>query len=159
MAAAEVLTWDDEPSRRPSLEDVGGAACLDDSSKPPPRDGTHLYANLVNQLMRQVHALAKMVPSVRLTVSTAPVITTLESPISTLIAGDFTVTSGGTGITNISWVAGTLPTVSAQPTGAVTSAATNAVSWTAERVTAVSIQVRTYEAGVLAARPFVVNIY
>lgn len=162
MAAAETLTWDIAPARRPSLEDVGGAACLDDTSKPPPRDGSHLYANLVNQLQRQVQAMAKMVPAARITIlnpAGTPTLNLLESPGSTLVGADFTITTGGTGIVNISWTAGKLPPVGTGPTGSVVYQSGSALGFGAIQSSATSIQVRTTEAGALANLPFVVAIH
>lgn len=161
MAAATTLTWDIAPARRPSLEDVGGAACLDDSSKPPPRDGTHLYADLVNQLQRQVQALAKMIPTARIYCSNSgtPALVLLETPNTTLVGADFTIGDGGVGITNITWVAGKLPALGTPPSATVVFQTSQDVSAAALQMSSVSIQVRTYQNGALSDVPFVVSIH
>lgn len=116
MAAPATLTWDltapDGGPRRPSLGDIGGAGLADKAGHAPPRDGSHLYADMVNQWQRQLYALAKMAPLVRLVVGNTgvPFIGDLVSPRENLVIGDFTVASGGTGIVDISWAAGVLPT-------------------------------------------------
>lgn len=159
MAAAETLTWDIVPARRPSLEDVGGAACLDDTSKPPPRDGTHLYANLVNQLQRQVQALAKMVPSARLTISSGLFVDNLITASGIPVIANFTVASGGAGIVNISWPAGLLPAVAGQPTVTPADSIAGQLTCQAVYTGATSLQVKTYAGGALASVGFVLSIH
>jgi len=161
MAAATSLTFDIAPARRPSLEDIGGAATLDDASKPPPKDGTHLYADLVNQLQRQVQALAKMIPSARIYCSNSgtPALVLLETASTTLVGGDFTITDSGVGITTISWTAGKLPALGTQPTASPAFQSSSALSAAAFQMSATSIEVRTYSAGALADMPFVVSIH
>lgn len=162
MAAEATRTWDIDPARRPSLDDVGGAQLVDKAGKEPPQDGTHPYANMLNQGQHQQHAAALMIPSVRLTIdfsAGAPFVLTMMSPSTTLLSSDFTLTDNATGDTTITWTAGKLPTMQCDPIGSVNADTTSACSFTARRVTATSIRVRVLVAGALSDSRFTVEIY
>lgn len=165
MAASETFTWEiavaDGGARRPSIEDLGGVDLIDDPSYPPPRDGTHLYSDMVIQLIKQVHALAKMVPLAKLTIGFAsgdPYIITLDTPNDNLMASDFTLTDNGTGDVTIEWDEGLLPPVSTAPLTSVTTSTTNDVSISAYPPTATSVRVRVKVGGVASDSPFTVAI-
>lgn len=113
MAAAVQLTWDIDPPRRPSLDDVGGATLEDHASKPPSK-ATMPYAAQLNQWAKQVERLAALVPSFGVTVTFsgggAPSVTQFTAMRTTVENADFTVTDNGTGDITIEWPAGTFPT-------------------------------------------------
>jgi hypothetical protein len=119
MSAVGTNTWDITPAaggaRRPALADMGGAQMADDG---PVDKGTMFYADLGNQLQRQVASQGQSCPIATVWIrysggysvhrSIGP-----SSSISTL--GFFTITPVSTGIVRVTWVAGTLPQLSGEP--------------------------------------------
>ncbi len=88
---------------RPGIDTVGGAAFVDDSQYPPDPN-TQLTALVENQNEMLIVALGKVTPAALLTVSVSgglASIVSVRAASSILIAGDFTVTYVGTGITEI----------------------------------------------------------
>jgi hypothetical protein len=115
MPASKILTWDiasgDGGARRPTLNDVGGATLIDDD-KYPPDPASMPYADQLNEIQRQIAALAKVAPAALISVHIAsgtPTIVAATGPGSAVVPGLFTVTDLGTGHTQISWPAGSLP--------------------------------------------------
>jgi hypothetical protein len=128
MAAEVTNTWEiltGAGARRPSLDDLGGAQFQDDLTDPPPKTGEDLYADAVNQLWMQVHALARVVPLARLTIDYnlgVPFIDALQAPSTLLGAGgalgaggSFTIVDNGNGDITIRWAIGVLPTTGCDP--------------------------------------------
>jgi hypothetical protein len=161
MAAIEDLTYDLATARRPSIEDLGGVGFVDDEAHPPPRDGTYLYKEVVIQLVKQVHALAKMVPLFRMTVdfnAGAPYILTLDCPSEVLVAGDFTLTDNGTGDVTIEWTADDVPPVSTGPLASVNLSTTSDVSISPALITTSSVRVRVKVAGAASDTAFTLQV-
>ena len=111
MVAPDTLTWDIDPPRRPSLDDVGGATLQDHASKPPDK-ATMPYADQLNQWAEQIERLAAMIEGVGLSVTFAagtPSVSQFVAMRTTTVIGDFTVDDNGTGDTTITWPANTFP--------------------------------------------------
>lgn len=172
MAAAKRFTFDPvivdgavtTPAARPSVEDVGGARFADPPKNPPSHDGTlYIYDDLLNQLQKQVAAMARMVPSARLTIAFsagAPFISKLETMSSILLAADFTITDNSPGDTTISWAAGKLPPVGCDPMFSLNKGALSGVLVAELSVpTPTSVRLRTLDDGVAADIRFTVAIH
>lgn len=110
--------------RRPSIDDLGGAAFVDDQKFPPDPE-TMPSALMENQNEKQVAALARVVPSLVLSIRFSggtPSVDQFSACSGLVSSGTFTVTDVGTGITKIEWPANTFPTPIAKPKGGVTGA-------------------------------------
>ncbi len=150
MAAEEILTWDvaavDGGARRPSIADVGDALLEDDPAHPPPNDGTHLYAKMVNQWAKQIAALGRTASSVRMTIAFdgggVPFIDRLEAAGTLIVTSTFTLTDNGNGDTTIAWDPGDLPAITCEPIAGIVGTG-NFLTPTVEVVSATSIRVRT----------------
>ena len=122
MAAAEILTFDIVPPRRPSLEDVGGAALSDDAMNPPIPPKMP-YAAQLNQWALQIQRQGALMPiaifSVRFAAG-APVLDSFACAPTAPITATFTLTDNGAGNTTITWPAGTFPTAIVKPSVTIT---------------------------------------
>lgn len=110
--------------RRPSLDDVGGGAFVDDQTFPPD-PGTMPSALMENQNEFQVAALAKVVAACVFSISFSggtPSISQFSACSGLVITGTFTVVDNGTGDTSVTWPANTFPTPVAKPKGGITGA-------------------------------------
>ncbi len=122
MAAAETLTFDISPPRRPALDDVGGAALVDNATEPPiPPEMP--YADQLNQWALQIQRFGGIVPvalfSVRFATGT-PVLDSFGCLPTAPMTGSFTITDEGPGTTTITWAAGTFPSAIVKPMVTVT---------------------------------------
>ena len=122
MAASPIATFDitsgNGGARRPSLNDVGGAQLQDSTTKPPPRGGSHLYADMPNGWQCLLAALGRMCPLAILTIdyaSGSPIVARIQSPGSDVIAGTFTLTLNSTGDVTIGWATSALPAITSDP--------------------------------------------
>ena len=119
--ALSVLSWDieldDGGPRRPSLADVGGATILDDA--PAPDKSRMLYADLCNQVQKQVAAVGKVVSiaeiSVEILAGVPAIVGVIAPGTNVLIASFDAPTDNGAGDTTITWPDGTLPPASGKP--------------------------------------------
>lgn len=164
MAAAVELTWDiaeaDGGARKPSLDDMGGAALEDDPDYPPPEDPKYVSAAALNQVEKQVAALARASRAVTLTVAyTAgtPSVVAIEAASATLTAADFTCTDNGTGDVTISWPTARLPPRPVGPIGSPNAGAAGGM-FDAVTLSATSIRCRVGSGGVPADVRFTVTI-
>lgn len=125
MAAPVTLTYAtlavDGGARRPSQTDVGGYLLEDKADSPPPQTGTHLYAALMNQVLKLEEAHGQTAHPAILTVDFdgggVPFIDQRQTLNKALVNADFTLFDDGTGITRIQWVSTKLPTPVCRPTG------------------------------------------
>lgn len=123
MSAAEDLTWDIRPARRPSLEDVGGATLIDDAENPPDPE-TMPYADQLNQLQKQAQAVGRAIFACgfELLISGGvPAIGRVSAPSTTVDASAFGIVDNGNGDTTVTWPAGTFPTPALPPKAYMTS--------------------------------------
>lgn len=121
--AAEHLTWDgdggSELPRRPSTDDLGGDAKLDDDDFPPD-DVEHPTAAGHNQIVKQLAALGRAACAAKLDVrfdSGDPYVSSVTGPRSDLEIDTFTPTDNGDGDTSIEWPANAFPAQQVRPTG------------------------------------------
>lgn len=122
MSAPATLVFDtlaaDGGARRPAIADVGGAILEDHATKPPPKNGTHLYKDMCNQWQLVMAALGRMIPTAKLTVdfsAGAPFIDKIQTASAQLVAGDFTIADDGVGVTRIQWTSTKLPAPTCRP--------------------------------------------
>lgn len=102
--------FDENPSRRPTVEDLGGGAKVDGPVAPDPV--TMLTATDMNAWGVVGAAVAGMMPLLllRLTQSGGSYsLVGFRSVSSTMVAGNVTVTKNGTGDVTVSWTSTTLP--------------------------------------------------
>jgi hypothetical protein len=105
------LTFDETPPRRPGIGDVGGGAKEDDVEFPP-NPVTMATADEYNQIGGQVVGLWAVCAAavVHVTISGGtPSITSVWSPRTGLVAGDFSLTDHGAGDTSVLHAGGKLP--------------------------------------------------
>lgn len=154
MAAPSYLTWDGDPPnsvvpRRPSTDDVGGDAKVDDANYPPDEDEDPTAAGW-NQKAKQIPALAKSAAVAVLYVKfTAgdPVIQQASGPGAAVVPALFTPTDNADGDTTIAWPADSFPTSVCAPAGFTligSAAPTTGFSHRIEVLTN-SIRVRTWD--------------
>jgi hypothetical protein len=122
---SSVSTYEQSLSHRPAIEELGGGAFQDDPINPP-NVALHPSAGMFNQAAKQVVALARMSPLLKIQVeffSGAPKITQLVCVNPALTVATFTSLGGlvmayGTGDTQIQFLAGNpFPVISMQPNG------------------------------------------
>ncbi len=123
MAAIQTLTWDilpvDGGARRPGLADIGGATVTDRGGIDK---GSDIYADMMNQIQRQIAALGSAIPVaivwVKYNAGVGSVFRAIGPGSSVPSVDFFSLDDPGphtTGTTRISWVAGTLPPLTADP--------------------------------------------
>lgn len=160
MAAPAELTWDIDPPRRPSLDDVGGATLQDHASKPPDK-ATMPYADQLNQWAKQVERLAACIPVAILSIhfdTGTPSVKLFTAMRTTVEISDFTVTDNGNGDTTITWPANTFPTPVTYPMVSINDDG----HWLAPVAFNVAngVQVKTYDSGAGATdADFTVAVY
>ena len=116
MTAPIYFTIDGDPPnsiapRRPGIQDVGGAAFVDDQAYPPDPT-TFPSAKDENQKEWLIVGLAAVAPVAVLTIdltSGNPVLASLATMSQVVVPATFTLTDNGNGDTTISWPAGTFP--------------------------------------------------
>ncbi len=117
MAAASSFTYDADPPRRPSLEDLGGADYEDDAAFPPDRT-TMPNALEHNERARNQAALNRVTPTALLHVIFTggdPVAAAVRAMRSSISAEAFTLDDNGDGDTSITWDPSLLPAVAIPP--------------------------------------------
>lgn len=123
MAALQISTWDilpaDGGAMRPGLAHLGGAQVKDRGGIDK---GSDIYADLVNQLQYQAAAFGGVIPVaivwVRYSAGVGSVFRAIGPGVKTSTANFFLLDDPGphvTGTTRISWTAGTLPPLTADP--------------------------------------------
>jgi hypothetical protein len=112
MTAATTYTYDDNPPRRASLEDLGGDDFENDPAEPPDRV-TMPNAEEANEKARHIAGLNRVNPTAKLWVTFpagTPTINLVRGMRTELVAADFTVVDNGAGDTTIHWASSKLPT-------------------------------------------------
>lgn len=113
MSIAEpVNTWDIDPARRPSLNDMGGASLEDDADNPPDPEQDPTAASL-NQMQSQCASLAKvaLVCAIDITNDGATAaMARFTAPGNNVSSGTFATSRLSQGFVEILWPAGTFPT-------------------------------------------------
>lgn len=113
MAASNTPSWDQSVPRRPVIDDMGGGAKENHPTKPP-NPVTMATAEDFNQTTKQVAALGRTVPLVRIFVTITagvPAVSSVQAPGSSVAVGSFTVVDNGAGDTTLHWVSTLLPSV------------------------------------------------
>ena len=114
MPLDSTLTYEQDPPRRPALDDLDGGACENDPKKPP-QPGIDPSAEAMNQRDKLVVGLAALVGAawVHVTFSAGtPSIAAvggMRQGANALVAGDFAVTDNGAGDTSVVHAGGKLP--------------------------------------------------
>jgi hypothetical protein len=165
MAAAQDLTFDiavvDGGARRPTINDVGGAALKDDEEDQPDYEGRMPYAAMLNQGQKQAVATGAIVASARLTIdfdAGVPFVAALMCPSRTLVAADFALTDNGAGDVTIAWPAGRLPPIVCDPMGNC-NAGVVGTTFDAEVVSGTSVRVRVGTGAVAADHRFTIALH
>lgn len=159
MSIPVLLTYDIVPPRRPSIDDVGGAAFQDDQ-KNPPNQATMPSSAMENQNEMQVQAAHKVLPvcvfSIKFTTGT-PSLDSFSTLSSLPITGTFTFVDNGTGDTSVTWPANTFPTAINKPKGGITGATIGQIA--VEAITN-GVRVRTANAaGAATDLPCTVEVF
>jgi hypothetical protein len=150
--------YDAATAHRPSLEDLGGDAKINDATDPP--DTADPQACEWNNFARLHAAFCRMMPTVSVTINFAagaPFVETLVSMGTEIVAADLVITDNAAGDTTISWAAGVLPTMSREPTAHSHADSRIAIAWAPSALSA-RVTTRT-DAGVLADAKVTVHIY
>lgn len=164
MAAPSYYVFDGDPTnsitpRRPGIDDVGGAAFIDDQAYPPDPE-TMPNADSENQNEKLAVGYGKVCPVAILDFEFSggtPAITRMTAPGFNLEAADFTVTDSGNGNTLIEWDADTLPPPVAKPRAFVNESGPFCVSAIPGTN---SVRVRTWSnTGTATDASFTVDIY
>ena len=120
MADSSILTYEQDPARRPSLDDLDGGQCTNDAEFPPV-PGVDPDANAMNQRDKLVVGLAAMVGAawVHVTITAGtPAITALggmRQGGNALVAGDFSLVDNGSGDISVTHAGGLLPPMTWPP--------------------------------------------
>lgn len=138
MGNADVtLTWDDTGvtsggiPRRPGIDDVGGGR--KENRTAPANPNTSPTAQDWNQLSKQLIALAKTTPAIRVSITIVGGVPGLQmstgsgydSPTSVL-STDLTIVDNGVGNTTVKWAKGRIPLPGSQPSVCVNGASATA---------------------------------
>lgn len=169
MPAPSFNTWeggtgDDGPElpRRPSTDDLGGDA-KQDNTKYPPDDVEHFTAAGWNQKVKQLEAMARVVPACVLEVrfnAGAPYVARCSAASRNVSISTFgTPTDNGTGDTTIAWPANTFPPAVLSPSGLTLLVTTSADRAGDVEEVANGIRVRTKAGGVATDIPFTIQIW
>lgn len=108
MASSNTLSYDDDPTHRPALSELGGGAKENDPEFPPD-PVKHIKAEDINQASKQIEAFGRVAPLAIVwvrNVAGTPAIFAVQALGANVVAGSFTVTDTGTGDTLISWKTG-----------------------------------------------------
>jgi hypothetical protein len=112
MSVADtILTWDQSPAKRASLNAMGGASLIDDPSDPPDPQTMPTAASL-NQCQNQIQAIGKVAPAFLLDVvnnGSAASVSRFSAAGTNITAPSFTVSRLSAGLVQITWTAGTFP--------------------------------------------------
>lgn len=161
---ASDYTFDLTPARRPSLNDLGGAAKVDDAEFPPDPQ-TMATAQNWNQFARLLEGIGKQIPFITITVNFsagAPFIASVQCMRSTITTASFpTPTDNGNGDTTIDWtaIATQFPPSNQAPEVHLIGDAAMLVP-TADTSTANKVRIRTRNsAGTLTDMAFKVKIF
>lgn len=123
MTAPSTSCWDmvedDGGARRPTLEDLGGAELEDAAgSDAPPRDGSELYADMVNQNHSAIAGACRTVPLLTFTlrfVAGAPEIASFQCVREDFEVANLTLADAGNGNTTVAWDDWRLPPMTCDP--------------------------------------------
>lgn len=160
---SSTYTFDLTPPRRPSLDDLGGAAKQDDA-KYPPNPVTMMNATNWNFFARFFEGIGKVVPFCTIHVAFsagAPYIVSLQSMRASLVSGNLVLTDNGAGDTTISWagIATSFPPANRPPRADIVGDG-SFLAPTCDTSTANTVRVRTRDnTNTLVDQAFVVEIY
>ncbi len=162
--ASNVLTYDQDPPHRPTLDELGGGAKENDPEFAPD-PVKHPRAQEFNQFSRQFAAIGKITPLAKLHIrfaSGVPTIEAVQSPGSNVLAADFHLVDTAAGNTLIWWTTGAggkLPPTTGFPEATVAQDGDTTITAVYESVSGnPGVRVRTRTAGTLADASFVVTI-
>ncbi|SRR6266545_828288 len=111
MPETDDLTWEQTPPRRPNIADFNGGQLENDTEFPPSPGDPDALAQ--NQLEKQMVGVAGLADFARLYVTNAgtPALSAIWCMRTDLVLADFTITDGGTGITDVTHTGGKIPAV------------------------------------------------
>ncbi len=169
MSAPAFSTWEGgtgssgtELPRRPSTDDLGGDA-KQDNNEAPPDDVEHFTAAGWNQKVKQLAAIARVVPACVLEIrfsGGAPYVARFSAASGNVTLATFgTPTDNGTGDTSVFWPANTFPPAVLSPSGLTLLSSSTAVLDGHVEEVANGIRVRTKSAGSATDIPFTVCIW
>lgn len=124
MTTPALCVFDIIPPRRPGIDDVGGAAKIDDAEFPPDPVEMPTAAD-DNQHQNLIVRYGLVVPVAVITVhltAGVPSVFSVSSVVGSVVTGSFTVTDNGVGDTSLVWTANKFPAPVAGPTANVTGA-------------------------------------
>lgn len=124
MSSSDTLTYDQSPTHRPDITELGGGAKVNVAPEPDPV--RQLRAEDINQLSQQAAAVGRVMPvalvQIEQTAGTYSVIAVSCAP-TTPTTGTFTLTKNGTGDVSVTWPSGTFPSPIAKARAHVTGSA------------------------------------
>lgn len=111
MAAAQTLTYDIVPPRRPTLDDIANGATKVNDPVYPPDPGTQPTADEYNQMAKQIAAITKCNPVAVVWIKggATPSVGGFGAEGSNIITGTFTVVRNAAGDVSVTVPANTLP--------------------------------------------------
>lgn len=121
MSAATVNPWDDDDARVPTAVDLGADVAgfvLADDVPAPVKDGTMLYADMVNRLLEAAVSASRMTPSLIVTVqfnAGTPSVESFIAPRDAIDTNAIGLIDNGTGDTTIRLLAAHLPPKRVRP--------------------------------------------
>lgn len=124
MSTPAQCVFDINPPRRPGIDDVGGAAKIDDAESPPDPVEMPTAAD-DNQHQNLLVRYGMVIPVAIITVhytAGAPAVFKVTSPRVAVVPGTFTVGDNGTGDCSLTWAANTFPAPLADPIANATGA-------------------------------------
>lgn len=133
MADSSTLTYEQDPPRRPTLDDLDGGQCENDAEDPPV-PGIDPDANAMNQRDKLIVGLAALTPAAWLHVTfsggtpTKAACGGMRQGGAALTLADFTVVDNGTGDTSITHAGGKLPPKTWPPFAFVVGASASSIA-------------------------------
>jgi hypothetical protein len=119
MTLSSIVTYDQDAPRRPTIDDLGGGA-FQDHPQYPPNPTEHPSAGMFNQASKQIVAIARMTPSLKIQVEFIagfPQITQLVTTGTTIKLSHFFITHNGDGDTTILLPPSKYPSQLTRPSG------------------------------------------
>lgn len=123
MTSPATSTWafteEEGGAQRPTLVTLGGGLTVDaEGTEAPPRDGTELYADMVNQWQTALAGVCQTVPFLTFTIAFAggvPFIAAFQCTRPEFEVSDLAVTDNATGDTFVAWDSWRLPPITCDP--------------------------------------------
>ena len=111
------LTYDESPSRRPTVADLGGGLKEDDQDYPPDPVTMPTAAD-ANQTALLLAAIDAVTPVLSIDVEIlagVPTVVSVRCKKTGFVVGDIAAVDNGAGDTTLRWAAGTFPTGTGKP--------------------------------------------